>query len=146
MRSNFVKSTIIFLKAVQLIGAVLTLVIGVAIFLRIDGMDADAPSRTPREASSYILAILMLVGPGVAVFVGSFLQVAFRRRLAVVLMFIGCISGFLFIGGNAGFLFIYAGDKPGQLTVLSALVAIVITMGLAITNLAMPRSLDNESQ
>ena len=146
MRTESIRSSVRFLRTLQLIGGIITTLLGVAIFLRILGMDANAPSRTPPDASGYVLYVLTLVAPGVAVLIGSFLQVASRRRLGMAVVFIGSISGFLFIGWYAGFLFTYAGDKWGQLAVLSALGAIVFTMGLAIANLAMPRSLDNRSQ
>ncbi len=79
----------------------------------------------------------MLVFPGVVVFIGSYLQASRRKRWAVVLVLVGGVFGVIFVGGNAGFLFIYIGDKRDQLLVLADLAAILITMGIAITNLIM---------
>ncbi len=138
MPIGFIRSRIGLLRPLELIGGVSSAVLGLIILVRILMLDGkqSATGETTR-LSTYALVILMLVFPGFVVLIGSYLQASRRKRWAVVLVLIGGVFGVIFVGGNAGFLFIYIGDKRGQLSVLADLAVILITMGIAITNLIM---------
>ena len=132
MLVGFIESRIRFLRPVELLGGIGSVLLGVAILLRI--LSIDLAAGTSWEPSSYFLAVLMFVVPAVLFFVGSYVQVVSGKRWALGLVLIGGVFGLIFVGANAGFGFLYIGDKRGQLAVLADLGVIMITIGAAIVN------------
>lgn len=131
MKGQFIRLSIRFLRTLELIGGIATALLGVAIFLRIRGIDVAA--GTSPEFRTYILLILMFIAPSVVISVGSYLQGRYEKHWAFVLVFIGGICNLYFLG-LARFAFLYIGDRAGQFVVWTALLTSTMTLGAGFIN------------
>jgi hypothetical protein len=135
MRSELVKSNAAFLRPLQLMGAVITLFLGIAMFLQIYVPDA---SRDPKvKFSGYIPLAALFIGPSLFVLVGSYVQLRHQKLWAMILLFVGGLWNLFFVAFFVGFTFLYAQDRTGQIEVVADLVVVISTLGLALGNIVM---------
>ena|SRR5712691_2781742 len=133
MRTGLKRSSIVFSRALELIGGIATAVLGVAIFLRIHSIGVAA--GTSSDFRSNMFVILMFIAPALVVLVGSYLQGRYDKQWAFVLVFIGGIYNLSFLAGAGRFIFGYIGDSRGQFAVWTDLVILIVTLALAVINL-----------
>jgi hypothetical protein len=125
------------LRLLQLTGGLGVFLLGAWMWLHI--WQLAAGTNTERNTWNDVLVSVMLVLPGMLMAVGSFLQTAYYKHWALLMVFIGAVIGASFVGINVLFLFAYSGDKLGQRAVFADLLFILLTLTLGITNVILQR-------
>jgi hypothetical protein len=89
---------------------------------------------TGQADSGYVWFFLLLVGPGILIVLGAFLQIVYRKAWVVLFILVGGVCNFVFVGLNVNFVFAYTGDKRGLLEVYTDLIVMALTLGAAFIN------------
>jgi hypothetical protein len=104
----------------------------------------DPQLRTPIGFSTYVLVFIMMVLPGVVVFVGSYVQTIPRKVWGLVLVFIGDFGSLFLIVLNAGLAYTLVQDQWGQRAVLADFATVIFTMGTALVNVLLVAATSNK--
>lgn len=140
MQVQITKSRFHLLQPLQLAGAVIALLLGIAMFLQILIPDV---SRVPNiRLSDYISLASLLIGPPLFLLLGSYIQLRHRRLWAVILLVVAGLFDLIFVGFNMGFTFMFVPDKLGQIEVLADVIVLISTLVLAIGNTTINRRIE----
>src|SRR2546427_13029814 len=89
MRTEPIKSSISVLRGLELTGGIATALLGLSIYIYITIKDASIQTVDEPSARSVVVSFLMLVGPGVLIAIGSYVQTLRRKQWGAALVFIG---------------------------------------------------------
>lgn len=123
-------------------GGIATGLLGVFICLRI--VIKDASLQPTVKVSDYLVVFLMLVVPGVVVFMGSYIQAIHRKLWAISLVFVGGVFTLFLIVLNAGLNYAFIQDRLGQHAILMDFLAVTFTLAVALINSMMSVFFDRQ--
>jgi len=126
------KSTILFSRALELIGGGSTALLGLFLFLRIfsEALSLGEPIKPRTDLKVFLILAL----PGIVVAVGSYFHAIRRKQWAVIVVFIGGIANVALVGLNAGLAYALIQDIWGRIGIFADCAATALTMGLALVN------------
>jgi hypothetical protein len=144
MRVEFIRSRKRFLMAAQFAGAIVSVMLGIAMFLQI--LIPDASQEGSTKFFDYVPLAALLVVPPLFLLVASYIQLSQNKIWGIVVLLIAGLCSLVFVGLNMSFTFLYAGDKLGQFEVLADIIIVVTTLAVAVVNGILPVRLENNSQ
>lgn len=130
-------------RVLVVIGSITVLLLVLTMWSQFLAVSTDAAD------SSYDWFFLILVGPGILIVLGAFLQMFYRKPWVFIFILIGGVCNLVFVGLNIHFLFVYMGEKRGLLRVYADLAVMALTLGMAFLNIfadyARPKTVSNNS-
>jgi len=129
---GFMRSSVAFLRLVELVGGIGTALLGLGLSLYL--ILEDSAHGRPIESWIDLLGPLMLVFPGIIIGAGSYFQSVRNKWWGVALVVLGSACNLFLVTLNASLNYVLLEDKRGQRIVRADFIFAAIAFGTALIN------------